>query len=264
MQKFDSTVSLVRVLSLLIVVVTHLLSWKGVNSFQTSTIGVACFLFISGYLYGGKEINNCIDWMKQRVKRVLVPFWILILFLTIYLIAVEEYLFAIKQLLETMLNLQGIHFLIKGDYSLGYMHLHGISHCWFLSILACVAVIVLRFFLKSIVDESVFYNDFFASFSANVCAFCLFLSIKKITIFFAKSVDLVMSSKLWKKIDALSFPIFLSHYLFLKEPFNIDKLKMYFSLEVLFFCFCTLVLAVIIDVCSKLLIDKINVLHEKI
>ena len=140
---FNPAISYVRVFSMLLILVTHYLSWKNINCFQISTVGVSAFLFISGYLYGIKEIQDKKDFFFQRVKRVLVPFWILSAMLSIYLLIQCEYVFAIQNFLESLFNLQGIHFIIHAPFKLGNYHISGLSHCWFLTvIIICYLLII--------------------------------------------------------------------------------------------------------------------------
>ena len=300
MLQFNPAISLVRVLSMMLIVVTHFLSWRGTNSFQLSTIGVSSFLLISGYLYGIKNINQSSMWIKQRINRVLLPFWILALFLSGYLIFTGNYLFAFKQFFESMLNLQGLHSIIRLPFSIGSNHLTGLGHCWFLTIIMlcyllvvllknsrlefyidnnlkksfaflCVLHLVLSFFniaigcfsiffigyffrrwhekynysfikkflpltlfllgavairliLRVYIDGSNVYDFFVASFSSNLCAIWGFIIVDRLV---CKRGETFFSSRIWKKIDEMSFYIYLTHYMFLKEPFSLSTLPLH-------------------------------------
>lgn len=95
MPQFKPEISYIRVFSMLTVIVAHYLAWRNVYTFQIETIAVSAFLFISGYLYGNKSIENRKNWIKNRISRVLVPFWILATTLSIYLIVKGNYQFAL-------------------------------------------------------------------------------------------------------------------------------------------------------------------------
>ena len=120
---------------MLTVIVAHYLTWRNVYTFQIETIAVSAFLFISGYLYGNKSIENRKDWIKNRVSRVLVPFWILATTLSIYLIVRGDYQLALRQIIESFFNLQGIHNILRFQFTLGNGHLPGLAHCWFLTVI---------------------------------------------------------------------------------------------------------------------------------
>lgn len=48
---------------MLLIILDHLLAWKGISSKQFLAVGVEIFLFISGYLYGDKAIDSFNDFM---------------------------------------------------------------------------------------------------------------------------------------------------------------------------------------------------------
>jgi len=56
------------------------------------TIGVQIFFFISGYLYGQKEIKDWKQFYKQRLIKTLLPLSILVLIIT----CVDYFLYNIK------------------------------------------------------------------------------------------------------------------------------------------------------------------------
>lgn len=147
---FNPVVTIVRVLSMFLILLTHFLSWKNVNSFQIATVGVSAFLFISGYLYGARDIDNKVKWIGQRIKRVLVPFWIFLFFLSVIIWRTEVFFSSIKSFGETLLNLQGIRFLIYIPFKLGNYHNAGLSHCWFLT------VIMLCYFFVAVMKNTKF------------------------------------------------------------------------------------------------------------
>lgn len=54
----NHSISIIRVLAMLSIVLGHICTWKGINTYQLGAIGVEVFLFISGYLYGKKRIDH--------------------------------------------------------------------------------------------------------------------------------------------------------------------------------------------------------------
>ncbi len=43
---------------------------------QVTNSGVIVFIFLSAYLFGGKQITNYKQWYIKRIKRIMIPFWI--------------------------------------------------------------------------------------------------------------------------------------------------------------------------------------------
>lgn len=328
----NPTVTIVRVLSMFLILITHFLSWKNVNSFQISTVGVSAFLFISGYLYGSRDIENKIRWFCQRIKRVLVPFWILSFLLSIFILLNDGFLLSVKNFVETLLNLQGIHFLIRIPFKLGNYHIAGLGHCWFLTvIMLCyffVAAIknskfeylinshltisffillllhftlsffnisigtivvffigyffkkyedrkssfkpilvflvvflsfvffILRVFLKHYIDDTPFYDLFIASLASNACSISFFLIIRQICALDNSLFNTFVSSKIWRKIDTYSYPIFLTHYMFLKGPFVINHTYC-ILIQTSYFLLLTIITAIFLNVISNFFNEKI-------
>ena len=332
MSKYNPCISVLRVCSMMLIIITHFLSWKNINSFQIATIGVACFLFISGYLYGDKKIENKFRWMVLRIRRVLVPFWVVAFVLSIYLVIKGDYIFAVYQIVESLFNLQGLHAIVHVPIEIGKNHLSGMSHCWFLTvIMLCylclifikestierlcdehskkilLAVIVLhallsfidvtigcfviffvgyfyrrlesekkitvkflsyttiamlivvtsRIALKKKFDGECIYDFFIASFSSNVCAFWCFVVVKRLCERF-NCFSLVTTKYGWKKLDYMTYPLFLTHYMFLKTPFDISAFisTHYVWVEIVFFVSLSLISAFVLDIlvnkCIKL------------
>lgn len=68
--KRNAGISLIRVAAMLSIVFAHICAWKGIYLYQLGSIGVEVFLFISGYLYGRREISDRKQWMIARVRRI--------------------------------------------------------------------------------------------------------------------------------------------------------------------------------------------------
>lgn len=329
----NPAVSFVRVISMLLILLAHFFSWKNINTFQIATVGVAAFLFISGYLYGVKSINNRMEWFIRRVIRVMIPFWILSLVLSIYLFFHEyDKNVAIFSFLETFFNLQGIHFIVHIPFKLGNYHVAGLSHCWFLTvIMLCyllVAVIkntkveqfvnthvnfvlvvmcllhfllscfeisigvfviffmgylfqriipcqkqisekvlfisvslsilsfVLRVLLKKYIDGTEVYDYFISSVSANVCAISFFIVVCKICQMKFEFAKNVVQSRAWGEADKMTYPIYLSHFMFLHEPFEI-LFSQNLLLQILTFVFMTVASAFLLNKISEIVKNTI-------
>lgn len=128
---------------MLSIVAGHICSWKGIYTYQLGAIGVEIFLFISGYLYGNREIADRKQWIIARGRRILVPYWILAAFLCLYLAVSGQWEDSLRQLLSSLLNIQGLNYLLpRAGISLHYVG--GIGHCWFVTmIMLCYGLTVL-------------------------------------------------------------------------------------------------------------------------
>jgi fucose 4-O-acetylase-like acetyltransferase len=327
MSQFKPEISYIRVFSMLTVILTHYLSWVNVYTFQINTIAVSSFLFISGYLYGNKSIDNRKEWIKKKINRVLIPFWILAVALSIYLIAKGDYQFALRQIVESFLNLQGIHNIIFTPFALGYGHLPGLAHCWFLTIImlcyigivflknsrvenfgdnhpgllllfsivlhiafcfinvaigcfiiffigyfyrrlestrktsnsffalitfAMFVAVSIRIVLKKYIDGECFYDFFIASISSNICAIWCFILVKWICEKRSLFVSIPIK-KSWKWLDNMTYPLYLTHYMFLKEPFVLPQGNIYLST----------ILFVVLSIISAMLLNAVTKNFER-
>ncbi len=108
--KRNVSIQLIRIVAMMMIITDHLLyfvNFQGKSIIvQISNSGVMIFLFISGYLYGNRQINNWKNWFVNRLIRICIPVWI---FVIIDLI-IEQLLygrFQIKYILIYLFNVQG-------------------------------------------------------------------------------------------------------------------------------------------------------------
>lgn len=125
--KRNISIQLIRVVATFMIVTDHMFHYCNfpIKSLiiQVANSGVFIFLFISGLLFGEKEITNWKQWFLKRGTRILIPFW----FFIIVDFIVEEILrsdVTIKQILAYAFNLQGL-FGIRPTT----------NHLWFLTLL---------------------------------------------------------------------------------------------------------------------------------
>ena len=79
------SVSIARVISMVSILFAHLFTWLQIYTYQLFSVGVNVFLIISGYLYGNKLIPSKREFFLGRLKRVLVPFYIVASYIYIYI-----------------------------------------------------------------------------------------------------------------------------------------------------------------------------------
>lgn len=139
----DSAISLIRIISMLFIIICHVGQYYGSAAIgQLFNVGVPIFLFISGFLYGKKEIHTWMDWGKKRWFALLIPcyVWLLLLVITGLLTHIE--VINGQSCWLVLLNLQGISFLI--DAAKWAQMSGGLGHLWFLTaLMLCYAILPL-------------------------------------------------------------------------------------------------------------------------
>ena len=319
----NPSISIIRVVAMLSIVFGHICSWKGINLDQLGGIGVEIFLFVSGYLYGKKQIPDPKRWLVARLERVLVPFWVLSLLLVAFLVISGMFERAFTQFWSTLLNLQGLNRIFYYIPEIGGTNLGGLKHCWFLTVimlcyvfvvliknsklesvidkhpgfslllagivqLVCVyvgvqlsyviqffigyfycrveerlsptkgivlavttilvvVVCVVRFTAHRMIDGTIFYDRVIARVSFVVIASWIFLLMDTLCHLFSGLTQSVANSKIWSKLDGLSYPIFLVHYMFMHEPFAVDVYIENVYIQIFVFLLLTFGAALILD-----------------
>ncbi len=84
-----------------------------------------------------------------------------------------------------------------------------------------ILVFLLRICLRNQIDGTVVYDRFIALFSSNMCAIWCFVLVTKVCDCCKNCSKSVTSSKIWKLFDGFTYPIYLTHYMFLTSPFNL-------------------------------------------
>ena len=127
--KKDVSLQFLRVISMLLIVACHIAEEIPnnliVNLAQFLNVGVFIFLFLSGYLYSGKRIDNKKKWLFNKFIVLGIPIYIYVI--TISIIHVFKNSFELLDCLPYFLFLQYF-----------YNHLLGAGHLWFITIIfAC-------------------------------------------------------------------------------------------------------------------------------
>lgn len=173
MNKRDFSIEFIRVAAMFMIIIDHILcriTFPGVALIiQVCNSGVFLFLFISGFLFGKKEIKNWGEWFKKRCFRILIPLWI---FAAIDIVI--EYLlwhqFYPEHILLYAFNLQGIKVATIGSINLWFVTL--IMICYLITPLiqwikmrsgmflkaVVILLIVLQVILAYVTDSGLFGN----------------------------------------------------------------------------------------------------------
>ncbi len=109
---------------MLSIITCHIL--QGLDNTLSSyvNVGVMIFFFLSGYLFGNKEIDNTVTWYLKKYKKLILPLAIL----SIALYSVE---YLVYTRVETKEVLFSISIGLGGYYGIPYL----LSHTWFVSAL---------------------------------------------------------------------------------------------------------------------------------
>lgn len=130
----DSAISFIRVISMLFIIICHLGTFYHSSVVgQLFNVGVPIFLFISGFLYGKKDIHTWLNWGKKRWFSLMIPcyIWIILLATTGILTHIE--VTNRQSCWLVLFNLQGISFLVS---SANWAQMSGgLGHLWFLTAL---------------------------------------------------------------------------------------------------------------------------------
>ena len=70
-KKIDVSISIIRLISLILIISCHILQGLKLDSAYWVNVGVQMFFFLSGYLYGQKDITNIKEFYKKRFKRII-------------------------------------------------------------------------------------------------------------------------------------------------------------------------------------------------
>lgn len=126
----SKAISSIRLLAMLMIIVCHIFQGENMVLAWWFNVGVQIFLFMSGFLYGTKNIEAPSVWLKRRFKRIALPYYIFVCCVFLFYLIFARKLLSIGGILVNLLFLSG--------FSTG---MPGIEHLWFLSyILLCYLI----------------------------------------------------------------------------------------------------------------------------
>lgn len=139
----DYKISIIRILAMLSIVACHICQSQDMPIAFWLNVGVQVFLFMSGYLYGQKIINNKKIWLKKQFKKILIPYYIYVFcILIVYFLLAREVL-TWKNVLSLVLNLQLLIAMPKG-----------LGHLWF------IPVILISYLITPLLQKIVKSNTY--------------------------------------------------------------------------------------------------------
>ena len=142
------TVIICRVLGMFMIILCHIGTSIGNSAIgEIFQVGVQLFLFISGYLYGSKKIEDKKKWLWNRFLRISIPCYIFLLFLLCILVS-KNIDIHFESVLLYLLNLQGYQHIVC--FLPAANNLIGAAHLWF------ITIIMLCYFLVIILNKNTF------------------------------------------------------------------------------------------------------------
>ncbi len=127
----DYSISLIRFISLLMIICCHILQGLNIELAFWVNVGVQIFFFMSGFLYGKKDdCKGGLKWYKKQFKKIICP----LIILEIIMILIDYFIFHIAyskyQIIANFIGFGAFY----GPFPV-------ISHTWFISyILICYLI----------------------------------------------------------------------------------------------------------------------------
>lgn len=113
----NAAVGYARLLAMVMILLCHYFQFFGQELAWWFNVGVQIFFIVSGFLYGQKDINDPVAFIQGRCKKILIPFWLYLVGVTIYLILFD------RKAISTI-N-------VIGAFS-GAKPYSGVEHLWFI------------------------------------------------------------------------------------------------------------------------------------
>lgn len=130
----DSAIMCIRILAMLFIFTDHAVAYLDIPLksiiIQVTNSGNLIFLFISGFLYGGKTIQNFKSWLKHKIVQLWIPYICFVVFYFVLYLFQEGIAATVKPFLIYSLVLQGLLGTEGGPATLWFMTL--LIFCYFL------------------------------------------------------------------------------------------------------------------------------------
>lgn len=136
----QASISMIRLIAMIMIIACHMFQYYDNELCRWLNVGVYIFFVVSGFLYGTKEIDNPVAFLKKTFTKILVPYY---LFLCT---AICLYVFICP------LELGGTKNIIKAMLCAGT--LPGLGHLWFVGyILFCYLITPYLYWLRKSLPE---------------------------------------------------------------------------------------------------------------
>lgn len=141
----SNAIKLIRAISALMIVWCHI--FQGLNNELAwwFNVGVQIFLFMSGFLMAKDYIDSPIIFLKKRLTKILIPYYILLL-ITLIVYSILGIKINLNSILTYVFCLQGITYANI---------IPGLEHLWFISIIVVCYLLTL---ILNILRENIIKN----------------------------------------------------------------------------------------------------------
>lgn len=86
-RSIDQSISCIRLIAFCCIVICHIQQYLGNELCWWFNVGVQIFLAISGFLYGGKNVTDDVEFYGRKFKQILIPYYLtVLLFITIHFV----------------------------------------------------------------------------------------------------------------------------------------------------------------------------------
>ena len=159
-KKVDVSISIIRLISMILIISCHILQGLKLEAAFWVNVGVQMFFFISGFLYGTKDIDDVKSFYKKRFKRIIIPYIIILIIMLLMEYIVKNKSYAVDVIIGNLLGLQSFFGRVKT-----------LTHTWFISyIIICYAI-------TPIIQKVQLNNVKGIAFVRKLICICLFISI---------------------------------------------------------------------------------------
>lgn len=178
----DKSISILRVLGMIMILCCHISSWLGISALsQFFNVGVQLFLLISGYLYGNKIIKDNKAWIIKQFNKLYIPFLIFNIFI-LFSYLILGYRIDVLDFMMNLIGIQGYQFIFPHLYH--YLNLPGTGHLWFIFVILICYLLTVG--IKMIENKygNLTIKSLFLLFLFSVVLSCFEISINYIFIYF--------------------------------------------------------------------------------
>lgn len=135
----NAEITLSRIVGMLLIVVCHIIKYYPIIPGYTIlgelfSCGVPLFLFLSGYLYGGKTVKKFWPWYAGRATKVAVPA-ILMAFVTIIALLIAGETVSIPSIIAYLTDLEGLLFLNWDFFNQFFSEIPSLGALWFTTVI---------------------------------------------------------------------------------------------------------------------------------
>lgn len=138
-----NAITIVRVLSMLMIITCHILQGYNQPSAFLFNVGVQIFFLLSGFLYGKIDITSIASFIKKRFVKVYIPYILVVLCCAVIYMIFNIADLSFRNIVPYLFNIQGF----VGD------KIDGLNHLWFLSVL------MICYFITPIAQKILKYNS---------------------------------------------------------------------------------------------------------